>query len=427
MGSVQNPYNAPFYAVILTDPRNKKTDSPTLNWSSLQHLLETAIPHVLIILDCCYTANAARDTSEGTTKELLTACGRENPITGVCDRSFTSALIEELQAFGRTYSTVAMLHSRLVTLRWRLAYTPVYALLSEHGGHSIDFAPQPLLAAAATDPPALLESDASDDMMDISSPDASITADTRLNLAISIADDASCDIAQWKKWLVSDCPWDVTKIEVQVEGVYKSHSTMLISSLPIVVWDALPNRPAYRFIGFVKSGNLSKELRCSEDTKQLTSMEAKQEQELQSVESMLWTSRYPQNPWIQPKQEKITANAGLDFEDKPERTESNIRRLKKDIKVMQETLELKKQQWDKEKLRLENELDITGQRLKAIQGCLTLDAKGTYRMNSQNLRQESSSSTSPRRAAVRKCCLLTALDHRKETKNREASHGVAVL
>lgn len=80
--------------------RHKQLDSPTLAWSSLQHLLENAVPHVLIILDCCFAANAARDTAEGTTKELLAACGRENPTSGVGERSFTSALIEELMAFG---------------------------------------------------------------------------------------------------------------------------------------------------------------------------------------------------------------------------------------------------------------------------------------------------------------------------------------
>ncbi|KAL8990794.1 MAG: hypothetical protein Q9169_008037 [Polycauliona sp. 2 TL-2023] len=228
---------------------NKKPDSPTLNWSTLQHLLETAIPHVLIILDCCYAANAARDTSDGTTKELLAACGRENPTLGIGARSFTTSLIEELQAFGNRPFTAAMLHSRLITMRWRLAFTPVYALLSEHGGHSIELAPQPL-------PADLGDLEASDDMMDISSPEASIETDTRVMLAVSIADDAICDIVEWKKWLTSSAPWDVTKIEVKVEAAYKSHSTMLITSLPTVAWDTLPNKAAYQFIGFVKSVNL---------------------------------------------------------------------------------------------------------------------------------------------------------------------------
>ncbi|KAL8645949.1 MAG: hypothetical protein Q9226_007070 [Calogaya cf. arnoldii] len=232
---------------------NKKPDSPTLNWSSLQHLLETAIPKVLIILDCCYAANAARDTSEGTTKELLAACGRENPTMGVCNRSFSCALIEELQAFGNRPFTAAMLHGRLITMRWRLAYTPVHALLSEHGGHSIELCPQePQLPPAGPGiPPDSFISDTCDDMMDISP--ASVAADTRVLLAVSITDNAICNIVEWKEWLISQAPWDITSIEVKVEAVYKSHSTMLITSLPVVAWDLLPNKAAYRFIGFVKS------------------------------------------------------------------------------------------------------------------------------------------------------------------------------
>lgn len=125
--------------------RNQRLDSPTLTWSSLQHLLENALPHVLIILDCCFAANAARDTTDGTAKELLAACGRENPTLGVGIRSFTSALIEELQAFGNKPFSVVMLHARLVTLRWRLAFTPIHTLLSEHGGTSIQLAPLPIV------------------------------------------------------------------------------------------------------------------------------------------------------------------------------------------------------------------------------------------------------------------------------------------
>lgn len=141
------PMFRPYVSLLTWPQRNNGPNSPSLNWSSLQHLLETAVPCVLIILDCCFAANAARDTAEGTTKEILAACSRENPTLGVCERSFTSVLVEELQAFGRAPFTVAMLHSRLVTMRWRLAFTPFYALLSENGGNSIAISPvcQPYL------------------------------------------------------------------------------------------------------------------------------------------------------------------------------------------------------------------------------------------------------------------------------------------
>ena len=247
--------------------RNKRPDSPTLVWSSLQHLLENAVPPVLIILDCCFAANAARDTTEGTTKEILAACGRENPTLGAGLRSFTSALIEELVAFGRAPFTVAMLHSRLVTMRWRLAFTPIYALLSEHGGHSIELGPMPLPIDQSVE---IGSSDSarSDEVVDSPTPEASPTlapsqqsvsataADTRVLLAVSIIGDAVPDISEWKSWLTSQTPWDVSKIDVRVEAVFESHSTLLLASLPIFAWDILPHKAAYHFVGFVKSQNL---------------------------------------------------------------------------------------------------------------------------------------------------------------------------
>ncbi|KAI4253500.1 MAG: hypothetical protein L6R42_007556 [Xanthoria sp. 1 TBL-2021] len=272
---------------LLTNFRNKKSDSPTLNWSSLQHLLENAIPHVLIILDCCYAANAARDTSDGTRKELLVACGRENPTLGVGIRSFTSAIVEELQAFGRSAFTVSMLYSRLVTMRWRLAYTPVHAVLSEHGGHSIELAP---LSALTQTGKSSDENDSGfdEDMMDISTPEARVAPNTRVLLLVSISDDAAYDIAEWKKWLVTQAPVEITKVEVKVEAVFKSHSTMLVTSIPIVAWDCLPNRAAYRFIGFVKSGNLDqKHLDVERDNERLAATISTQQGGMRPVKKQL--------------------------------------------------------------------------------------------------------------------------------------------
>lgn len=255
--------------------RNNHPGSPTLTWSSLQHLLENAIPHVLIILDCCFAANAARDTAEGTTKEILAACGRENLTTGVGFRSFTSALIEELHAFRQQPFTVAMLHSRLVTIRWRLQFTPFYALLSEHGGNSIHLAPLP--APAPQIPIADVPTDNTciqgDDPIDLSSSENSTftsspqqssqssvspAPETRVLLAVSIDREAHHDVSEWATWLTSEAPWDVTKIEVQVEGVYKSHSMLLLVSIPTFAWDGLLARTAYRFIAFIKSDNLQR-------------------------------------------------------------------------------------------------------------------------------------------------------------------------
>ena len=232
------------------------------------------MPHVLIILDCCYAANAARDTAEGTTKELLAACGRENPTPGVCERSFTSALVEEMQAFGNRPFTVAMLHSRLITMRWRLAFTPVYALLSEHGGYSITLSP---LCKAGDIPSSIIEpfsglaseldgkaitnlNGPSSAIEELASSDTSASprqeVETRVLLSVSVTQAAELELPQWKTWLTTAVPWNITKVDVNIHSIFKSHSTLVLVSIPISTWDMLRSRAAYRFIGFIRSNNL---------------------------------------------------------------------------------------------------------------------------------------------------------------------------
>ena len=233
----------------------------------MQPLLETAVPHVLIILDCCFAATAARDTTEGTTKEILAACGRESPTLGVGQRSFTSALIEEMQAFDGAPFTAAMLHSRLVTMRWRLAFTPIYALLSERGGNSITICPlldvgalarpesQLLAELEATDPSQQGQASITPDDPPLQ-PWQKQTVDTRVLLSVSVDQDAIHDVSQWVSWLTTEAPWDVTRVDVKVESIFKSHSTLMIVSIPTCAWSRLPERPAYRFIGFIRSDDI---------------------------------------------------------------------------------------------------------------------------------------------------------------------------
>ena len=221
-------------------------------------MLLTAKPHVLMILDCCFAANAARDTTEGSSKELLAACGRENPTLGVGMRSFTSVLIEELQSFEGAAFTVAMLHARLITLRHKLLYTPIYAALAERGGNSIvisplprNYSPLPQGSECPTGP------SSNTDVASLATPNpVSLAESTRVLLAVSVAEDVAHNVAQWVSWLTTAAPWDVSKVDVRLQCMYKSHSTLLLVSVPIVGWNRLPESAAYRFIGFIKSGNL---------------------------------------------------------------------------------------------------------------------------------------------------------------------------
>lgn len=75
-------------------------------------------------------------------------------------------------------------------------------------------------------------------------------------LSVSIAQDAEPNLATWTAWLSTRAPWDVLKLDVRLESVFRSHSTLVLISIPISGWNLLAERPAYKFVGFVRSGNL---------------------------------------------------------------------------------------------------------------------------------------------------------------------------
>jgi hypothetical protein len=61
------------------------------------------------------------------------------------------------------------------------------------------------------------------------------------------------DFAECRRWL-QDYP--VLAKYARVQGIYKSNSTLLILSVPVAVWDWLPDDPACSFIGYVHSRNI---------------------------------------------------------------------------------------------------------------------------------------------------------------------------
>src|SRR5438046_1800245 len=114
--------------------------SPTVNWYNFQPMLKRTLCDVLILLDCCYAACAARGETNGI-NELIAACGREVEAEGVTDRSFTRNLMRKLRSFGSEPFTVSQLYERLLKDRKpRLVNTPFYFPLSDRSKHSIRIA-----------------------------------------------------------------------------------------------------------------------------------------------------------------------------------------------------------------------------------------------------------------------------------------------
>lgn len=75
----------------------------------------------------------------------------------------------------------------------------------------------------------------------------------RVLISLALEEDQSLNSKTCEKWL-SSCP--VLVKFAKVEAVYKSFSTLLILSIPVFIWNLLPEEPACSFVGYVTSTNM---------------------------------------------------------------------------------------------------------------------------------------------------------------------------
>jgi hypothetical protein len=295
--------------------RTDKPNSPTLPSAGVQQLLEEVEADVLLLYDCCHSSHPAVNVSGQKVTEVIAACGFETQAPVVGPHSFTNALIQELeQAFNGPPLSVAELHGRIIgslknwkpdLLRdkqgnvWtdetgRTRYechkrrTPIHCFLSNETPYrSIMLAPLPsklshdALAGIQSTAPAKSSSSSSGNFCP-SSQDSQVSMSTaptgvsdsgetskalQVLLAVRLeedyfpeTDDGKLNTEEkvhvWSEWL-RHIPQGVESIKIQ--GVYKSYSTLVLLSMPVVVWDLLPKNAAYSFVGFVKPVNLAAE------------------------------------------------------------------------------------------------------------------------------------------------------------------------
>lgn len=235
-------------------------DGPSVDWYSIQHLLENAVPDVAIFLDCCYAASADRRSVDGTI-EVLAACCRETTTIEISDWSFTSRLTEVLQDSRERPLTVAMLHAKLANYRGaegskKLLKTPVHSIMSGKDKASIRLYP---ITPGSTLPPALSDSDLSQQSSLSSSTglfENNSPSSTRVLVVVSLKDRVQ-DVGDWLEWLTTHMPTDVTNLRlIQPEGLWEAHSTLGLISMPVAVWDLFPQNTAYYCVGYIKTPNL---------------------------------------------------------------------------------------------------------------------------------------------------------------------------
>lgn len=242
---------------------------------------------VLLLLDCCAGASAAPLTERPTNiKETIAACGFETWAPRPGPQSFTKTLIEVLREWASQLPfSAAMLHSEILTrLKHQQPHrssqggwvesrkTPAYIVSTPDPhtasitlGRLVDSTPcssSSSQAAAGTSPETLSEKVQGDGP--VSSEDrleALLTMDAKgerkaphVLLTIALEEDQVYDAASCARWLKQ---FPLLAKYVSVEGMYRSYSTLLLLSVPVVLWDLLPDHPAAQFVGYVRSQNLS--------------------------------------------------------------------------------------------------------------------------------------------------------------------------
>ncbi|KAJ2906221.1 Rhodanese-like protein [Zalerion maritima] len=270
----------------------RERESPWLQWSAIQTLLERSPSDVLILLDCCAGAASATFPNGQSVTETISASSWDAIAPDPGRYSFTSTLIEVMSDWENKAFSAAMLHAEVLArlkhprpeLRngrhYEARSTPVHFMMTaNHRKPSIELCKVKEQEAIAESPglPALpgpVESPGiptpsdpvgipirqraadptSDPVNDVGLYEKEPSIETpHVMLSLALERDQRLDIKAWEQWL-SQFP--ALAKYVKVQGVFESHSTLLLLSLPVSIWSMLPEHDACNFVAFIRSNNL---------------------------------------------------------------------------------------------------------------------------------------------------------------------------
>jgi ankyrin repeat protein len=223
---------------------------PALSWYDLQGMLERARFDVLLILDCCHAAGAVTKGS-ASTMEILAGCSREAKAVApgggrVIGSPFTHTLIEHLEKGAENPHglIISELQTRLSFDKILENQSPVHVVLA---GHFKPIKLKPIHLGKEED---IQENKTSEP----SKPGV------RAILAINFREDQLPKPEDFFQWLDSQRPKEVDKVEVTelemgIEGLFRSYSTLVLLSMPLSMWAHFQESPGCSLVGFVQSSN----------------------------------------------------------------------------------------------------------------------------------------------------------------------------
>jgi len=307
-------------SLILTCGADSSSDikNASLQWHAIQTLFEQADSDVLLLLDCCAAASGApTDAESSSVTETIAACGFETWAPQPGRHSFTNTLIAVLDDWqNRPAFTAAMLHCEILnrlrhekpekyrnTKNFEYRKSPIHVLSTNDAkARSVELSASrsrlvqihaPALSPN-TQPPGVRgamaskidlyesENDNDDDEDGIQDDGESraiveqqaTVAEVQdlytmgsltkvldngdnvlpqVLITLALEEEQLLDFEQCRRWL-QDFP--ALAKYATVQGIYRSNSTLLILSLPVPIWDWIPDDPACSFIGYVHSQNL---------------------------------------------------------------------------------------------------------------------------------------------------------------------------
>jgi hypothetical protein len=225
---------------------------------------------VLILLDCCAGAASATFPSGQSITETISASSWDAIAPHPGRYSFTSALIEVLQEWRMRTFSAAMLHAEVLarlkhprpeTINgkyYEARSTPVHFMMtSNHKAASIELTPivpdnkrPPSPPQDSPELPNAVLAGRAPGETEVAEPNED---EPHVMISLALEDNQRLDLNAWEQWLSS---FPALAKYVKVQGVFKSHSTLLLLSVPVMIWDLLPEDRACSFVAFIRSNNL---------------------------------------------------------------------------------------------------------------------------------------------------------------------------
>ena len=263
----------------LTIRSTRNMSYSSFEWNACQSLFEQSTSDTLFLFDCCSAAAAASSVPSRTNAitETIAACGWETWAPEPGRHSFTNALIEVLEEWiDRRSFSAAMLHSEVLSVlkatrpkkRLEISKTPIYIVTTSNpktcsieickrsqGSMSQSYVQsescnpdQSSTQVSATEPAE------PEDKFDLSSLVATLPDNTfalpHVIMSVALETDQMLDVNAFEQWM-KDFP--AVARYAKVQGVYQSYSILVLLSVPVVVWNLLPENSACNFVGYAKS------------------------------------------------------------------------------------------------------------------------------------------------------------------------------